>query len=167
MKKKLSYLLFLGLTLASCGTEDGSFVEPISLYERVGGNWDLTRMKQVDEVAAAARQGTTEQDLTGFFEGFSLTLNEDGQNNPTTFSATGAPELIPESGYWLLDHKFQNWDGSPVNILFFSDQACTQKTGQISVTNVPGSTPTMELTLTRRSNNSPFVSYVYTLIPLN
>lgn len=166
MKKHLAICLLLAGTLfASCGTDDGSFVEPITLYEHVGGQWNLSRMKQVDEVAIAAKQGTTEQDLSSQFKDFTLTLNEDESNQPTSFSATGAPALIPESGYWKLERPFQNWDGTPVNLNFYSDQACTQKTGQISLTSVPGSAATMELTLTRKTNGSPFVSYVYTLIP--
>ena len=165
-----AFMLLLALMpmalFTSCATtDDGDYVAPIQLYERVGGNWSLTRLKQVDEVAAAAKQGTTEMDLTGYFANFRLTLNRDDQNRPTTFSATGAPALIPESGYWQLDRPFQNWDGTPVNVLFYSDQALTQQTGQIALTSVPGGSATMELTLSRQTNGSPFVSYVYTLIP--
>lgn len=159
-------LFFLCVLLASCGTDDGSYTKPITLYEKVAGTWNLSRVKQVDEVAVAAKSGTTELDLTEFFEQFTIVLNEDGEGNPSTFTASGAPALLPENGYWKLERPFQNWDGTPVKVLFFSDAACTQAAGQVSVTSVPGSTPLMELTLTRYANGSAFVSYVYTLIPV-
>ncbi len=153
--------------LYACDTDDGIYTEPITLYEKVAGNWNLTRMKQVDEVAVAAGTGTTQMDLTSFFENFNITLNVDENQHPTSFTAGGAPALIPESGYWKLEKPFPNWDGSPVTLQFFSDAACTQQTGAIAITAVPGSSATMELTLTRKTNGTPFVSYTYTLIPVN
>lgn len=151
----------------ACDVDDGSYTEPISLYEKVGGHWNLTRMKQVDELATVAGTGTTEMDITGFFENFSITLNVDENKKPTTFKTSGAPALIPESGYWQLDKVFQNWDGTPVTLQFFSDAECTKQIGAIAVSSVPGSAATMELRLTRKTNGIPFVSYTYTLIPVN
>lgn len=159
-------LFFFCILFVACSTDDGSYTKPISLYEKVGGTWNLTRMRQVDEQAVAAGSGTTEMDLSEFFENFTLKLDENEDGTPSIFSASGAPALLPESGYWKLERAFQNWDGTPVRVFFYSDQACTQQTGVVSITAVPGSVPTMELTLTRRYNGAAFVSYVYTLIPV-
>lgn len=166
---KLKKLIFLGICASvffSCSTDDGKYTEPISMYEKIGGRWNLSRIKQVDELAIANQSGLTEVDLTDFFENFSITLNVNESNQPLTFVTSGAPEILPVEGYWKLDSTFQNWDGKPVNILFFEDSACTIQTGKVSITSVPGSVPLMEFTLTRSSNGIPFVSYVYTLIPV-
>lgn len=164
MKRKL-YLFALCAFLASCGTDDGSYSAPITLYEKVSGSWMLTGMKQVDELAVSAGTGMTELDLTDRFENFSLHLNVDGNMKPTTFSSEGAPALLPTAGYWLLDNDFQQWDGTASHILFFDDAAHTSQIGKVAISVVPGSVAKMELTLTRKSAGKPFVSYVYSLIP--
>ena len=167
MKLKNSVLSVLwALLLSSCATENGVFTEPITMYEKIGGTWNLSRIKQVDELAVANKSGVTEVDLSDYFETFSISLNETANYTPSTFSTSGAPEILPDAGYWKLDNAFQNWDGTPVKVQFFNDAACTDKTGEVSVTSVPGSVPLMELTLTRSTNGTPFVSYVYTLIPV-
>lgn len=167
MKAKKFSLLILGtLILSSCATENGVYTEPITMYEKIVGTWNLSRIKQVDELAVANKSGMTEIDLTDYFEEFSISLNETGSNSPGTFTSSGAPEIIPSNGYWKLDREFQNWDGSPVKVQFFAENSYTNKIGEVSITSVPGSVPLMELTLTRSTNGSPFVSYVYTLIPL-
>lgn len=166
---KLKNFVLLGLwalILSSCATENGVFTEPITMYEKIGGTWNLSRIKQVDELAVANKSGVTEMDLTDYFETFSISLNETSSYAPSTFSTSGAPEILPTDGYWKLDNAFQNWDGTPVKVQFFSDAACTVKTGEVSISSVPGSIPLMELTMTRSTNGSPFVSYVYTLIPV-
>lgn len=167
MKLKNFVLLALwALILSSCATENGVFTEPITMYEKIGGTWNLSRIKQVDELAVANKSGVTEMDLTDYFETFSISLNETSSYAPSTFSTSGAPEILPTDGYWKLDNTFQNWDGTPVKIKFFSDAACSIKTGEVSISSVPGSVPLMELTMTRSTNGTPFVSYVYTLIPV-
>ena len=167
MKLKNFVLLALWvLILSACSTENGTFTEPITMYEKIEGTWNLSRIKQVDELAVANKSGVTEKDLTDYFETFSISLNETSPYVPSTFSTSGAPEILPVAGYWKLDNAFQNWDGRPVKVLFFSDAACSHKTGEVSITFVPGSVPLMELTMTRSTNGTPFVSYVYTLIPV-
>lgn len=167
MKLKNFFSLVAGsLLLTSCATEDGVFTQPVTMYEKIGGSWNLSRIKQVDEIAVANKTGMTEVDLTDFFQTFSISLDETDDLRPSTFSTSGAPGLLPASGYWKLDRAFQNWDGSPVKVQFFNDASFSDKTGEVSITSVPGSVPSMELTLTRSSNGTPFVSYVYTLIPV-
>ena len=98
MKLRKSVLLALwAFILSSCATENGVFTEPISMYEKIGGTWNLSRIKQVDELAVANKSGVTEIDLTDFFETFSISLNETSSYKPTTFTTSGAPEL-PISG---------------------------------------------------------------------
>lgn len=152
----------------ACSEDDGSFVEPISLYEKVAGNWKLTRIKQVDEIAANNGGSLKEMDLTGFFDSFNISLNVDGVNNPTTYSIGGnAPALLPASGYWNLDRSFQKWDGTPTTLQLFSDAEHKNLIGKVSVTDVPGVSATLSLKLIRSSKGIPFVSYTYTLIPNN
>lgn len=172
MKKLKIHVIHLLLVAAmfpllwSCSEEDGSFVEPISLYEKVAGNWKLTRMKQVDETAINNGGSLTEMDLTGLFDSFQISLNVDTDNNPTTFSIEGnAPSLLPTSGYWALDRSFQKWDGTPANLQLFSDAEHSNLLGSVSLTDIPGVSSTLGLKLTRKSQGIPFVSYTYTLIP--
>lgn len=165
-QSKLFYAVLWTLALASCSVDDGSYTAPITMYEKIGGTWNLSQIKQVDEIAVANKTGMTEKDLTDDFENFTISLNETEGNNPTTFTTSGAPAILPQEGYWKLDRSFQKWDGEPVKIQFFSDSECTKGIGTVSITSVPGSVPTMELTKTRSTNGTPFVSYVYTLIPV-
>lgn len=70
------------LFLASCSSlDDGSYTEPITMYEKVGGTWNLSQIKQVDELAVVNKSGMTELDLTDQFENFSLSLNEEMVTN--------------------------------------------------------------------------------------
>lgn len=164
-KNNFSYALLGALLLSSCGVDNGSYTDPITVYEKVSGTWNLSQMKQVDELAVANKSGMTELDLTETFENFSISLNSEQDYQPSTFTTSGAPAILPANGYWSLDRSFQNWDGSPVKIQFFSDAARSVKVGEVSITTVPGSVPSMQLTKTRSTNGTPFVSYVYTLIP--
>lgn len=165
-KNNLLSLLLCALFLSSCSVDDGTYTDPITMYEKVSGTWNLSQMKQVDELAVANKQGMTELDLTDDFENFTISLNTEQSNQPSTFTTSGAPAILPTDGYWSLDRSFQNWDGAPVKVQFFSDASRTIKIGEVSITSVPGSVPSMQLTKTRSINGTPFVSYVYTLIPL-
>lgn len=165
-KNNLLSLLLCALSLSSCSVDDGTYTAPITMYEKVSGTWNLSQIKQVDELAVANKQGMTELDLTDYFEDFTISLNTEQSNQPSTFTTSGAPAILPTGGYWSLDRSFQNWDGSPVKVQFFSDASRTIKIGEVSITSVPGSVPSMQLTKTRSINGTPFVSYVYTLIPL-
>jgi len=157
---------FLLLALSSCSVDDGTYTAPITMYEKIGGTWNLSQIKQVDEIAVSAKSGMTEKDLTDDFEDFTISLNEATDGTPTTFTTSGAPAILPQGGYWKLDRSFQKWDGTPVKIEFFSDAEYTKNLGSVSISSVPGSVPTMELTKTRSMGGTPFVSYVYTLIPV-
>ena len=64
------------LVLSSCSTtEDGSFVDPIKLTEKIGGNWMLNSITQVDETSG------NEMTLTNLlgFDTFCINLSEGGQ----------------------------------------------------------------------------------------
>ena len=154
----LSAALLPALGLTSCSSlEDGSYVDPITQYEKIGGTWVLKSITQVDETNSRSMTLTDQFD----FESFSISLNTDADNEPTTFAVTGnAPKLLPASGTWHLDNPFVNSDGSPAVITLEGGQ-------RLTVTAVPGATSTLEFKLTRTSGGNPFVSYVYNLAPAN
>lgn len=164
-------LMVLVLPFMACNdTDDGSYVKPITVYEKINGNWKITTLKQIDEIAKANSQSPSEMILTGQFEfsTFSISLNVDSNNEPTTYNVGGnSPKLFPAEGYWALDYSFQNTDGSPSIIKLYSDAGKTASIGELYVTSVPGATKTMELKFTRKSKDVAFVSYVYQLSPLN
>jgi hypothetical protein len=131
----------------------------------VGGNWKLSNMRQVDETAKAAGLSTNELNLFAQFQFGSLSIELKVENNlPATYLVSGsAPELFPNSGYWKLDTEFPFANGTSPKVLLFSDAGKTVKTGELSITSMPGAKEEMELKLTRTSQGVPFVSYLYSL----
>lgn len=167
---RLAVLMCL-FTISCDNTEDGSYVEPITIYEKVNGNWGLTNLKMVDEFAKANKVEPSEENLSTYFnyEDFKINFNVDEKNNPTSYEVTGnVPPLFAPKGYWELSSKFQPTNGSgAVKIYLYSDAQKTQKTDELRVTSVPGSNDEMVIQLTRSSGGAPFVSYVFKLNAIN
>lgn len=158
----LLFLLFVAgglMALTSCNdTEDGSYVAPITLGEKVNGKWVLNSITQIDEVA-----GTESLNLTGLFDfrTFSITLNADADNRPTGFSVEGqAPALLPLQGTWDIN-TFTHSDGKANQITLKG----SDRTVVLTLTATPGANRVLELKMTRRQKGQAFVSYVYNLIP--
>lgn len=147
-----------GLALTGCSdTEDGKYVAPITLSEKINGEWFLNSMTQVDEVSQ------TSKDLTAqfSFSSFTISLDVDAEGMPAGFVIGGeAPALLPASGTWEMENNFYNSDGSSARIFLNSNGG---RVAALTVTGVPGATRTLELKLTRRQNGQAFVSYVYNL----
>ena len=120
IKKLLLASLVLTCLLTGCNqTDDGPYVTPITLSEKIHGNWTLESMTQIDELSQ------TNMDLSGQlnFLSFGISLNVDDALNPTTYLTTGnAPQLIPLQGYWEMAHNFTNADNSSSKIYLFQDQ---------------------------------------------
>lgn len=156
-------LLVTGLCFTACNnTEDGSYVTPITLSEKINGKWVLNSIKQVDEIAAK------NIDLSGQldFMSFSIDLEADADNNPTSFSVTGnAPALLPASGNWEMEHPFTNSDGKPARIFLYGGTDKSQKAAVLTVTATPGTNRVLEFKLTRKQGGKAFVSYIYNLVP--
>ncbi|WP_029906354.1 DUF5004 domain-containing protein [Prevotella sp. 10(H)] len=168
--KHLSVLFLLTIMFSFTGcndTDDGHFVEPVTLYEKVKGSWDLSDVLQIDELAITSGITPTEISLSGQlgFDSFNLALNVEGNNIPTTYSVSGtAPELFPKSGFWDMSSTFQMADGTIPVIWLYSDAAKTTLIGKLSVVSMPGSKPEMELKFTRSTDGIAYVSYQYKLI---
>ncbi len=169
LKTQLVFLSFLVIMtcLSACNnTDDGSYVAPITTYEKINGTWELKSLKQVDEIAAANSQKPSEMTLTDQFgfSTFSISLNVDGENLPTSYQVGGtAPLFFPAEGYWEMDFPFQNPDGKPSIINLYADAAKTSRTGTLYITATPGATRSMELKFTRSTKGIAYVSYVYQL----
>lgn len=169
LKKIHALLLFslfsTGAILTSCSdTEDGSYVAPITLSEKINGNWMLNSIKQVDEIASS------DIDLSGQFQfmSFNINLEVDAENTPTTFSIGGnAPAILPVSGSWDMEHDFTSSNGTPARIFLYSDASKTNKVATLTVNSVPGANRVLEFKLTKKQKGQAFVSYVYNLIPAN
>lgn len=142
--------------LFSCNTvDDGSYVAPITQYEKISGQWKINSVTQTDEVE------NKKMTLTNLFNfgSFGIQLNVDNDNNPTSYSIEGqAPALIPTSGTWRMVNAFVNTDGSAPQIVLNDDVYLT-------VTGVPGSKRELELKFARTQNGKAFVSYTYNLQP--
>jgi hypothetical protein len=161
----LLLLFILPLFFTTCEkTDDGSYVEPITLYEKLPGTWNLNGLKMVDEIAKANALEPFEMDIRSEygFNDFAITLNIDSSYQPTTFEvACDCPELFLKSGYWDLDSPFTHTDGTPSELNLYSDAEKTQLADVLSITTLPGARAELEFRLTRLSDGTPYVSYVY------
>ena len=155
----------------SCdNTEDGSYVDPITLYEKVNGNWALTNLKMVDEVAKANKIEPNEENLSTYFnyEDFKIKFNVDEKNKPTSYEVTGnVPPLFAAKGYWALSSDFQPTNTGANKIYLYSDAQKTQKTDELRLISVPGKNEEMQIQLTRSSGGVDFVSYIFKLNAIN
>jgi len=168
MKRKIICLMALfGLFASGCNdVDDGNHVDPITIYEKIDGEWNLMNLKMVDEVAKANAIEPNEQNLSDLFnyENFKIRFNVDANHRPTTYEVLGnVPPLFALNGYWQLSSPFQQTDAKAVRIFLFSDAEKTQLTDELRLTSVPGSNPEMELQLVRTSSGTPFISYVFKL----
>lgn len=138
--------------MGSCvDVDDGSYVDPIRLTEKIGGSWILNSITQTDETTG------NEMTLTNLldFDTFSLDLSEGGQ-----FSVVGnAPKLLPVSGTWELDNDFVKSTGEATQLVLKGDKG----TARLTVTATPGASPELGFQLTRKQNGAAFVSYKYQL----
>ncbi len=171
-KLRIALLCFIGtLSITSCKkTENGSFVEPITLYQKIKGSWTLADLLQVDETARTAGIQPDQINLYDQFDfsTFEITLDVDADNRPTAYRVDGnAPELFPNSGFWDLDMDFPRAGGSAPVINLYSDAAKATLVGQLSIASMPGASPEMEVRLTRSTAGAAFVSYQYKLSKAN
>lgn len=163
-------LIVVVMPFVSCNdTDDGSFVAPITISEKINGNWAVTSLKQVDEIAKANSQTPSEMTLTDQFDfsTFTINLNVDTSNEPTNYLIGGtAPKFFPTEGYWSLEYPFQNTDGSASIINLYSDASKTTQVAQLSITAMPSNNKVLELKFSRKAKGITFVSYVYQLSPV-
>lgn len=161
----------MSLTAISCdNTDDGSHVDPITIYEKVNGNWGLTNLKMVDEFAKANKIEPSEENLSTYFnyEDFKINFVVDAKNRPTSYEVTGnVPALFAPNGYWALSSDFQQTNASAIRIYLYSDAQKTQKTDELRIISVPGKNEEMQLQLMRTSGGADFVSYVFKLNAIN
>lgn len=172
MKRKAVVILFCVLffqLMISCNkTDDGTFTEPITIYEKMVGTWTITSVTQFDLIAQAAATKPDKVVLTSKFDfkTFAITFSTDENYNPTTFKVDGtSPELFLQSGFWKLNNPFPNTDGSALLIELYADEAKTQLIDQLAITAVPGAKATLQFDLIRNANGIPYVNYQYLLKP--
>ncbi|KAF2515652.1 DUF5004 domain-containing protein [Flavobacterium foetidum] len=173
MRCKSIYWLAFMLCFSAIGcdnTEDGSYVDPITIYEKVNGNWGLTNLKMVDEAAKANKIEPSEENLSIYFnyEDFKINFSVDEKNKPTSYQVTGnVPPLFAPKGYWELSSDFQPTNAGATKIYLYSDEQKTQKTDELRLISVPGKNEEMQLQLVRSSGGTPFVSYIFKLNAIN
>ena len=170
MRCKSIYWLAFMMCLFAIGcdnTDDGSYEDPISIYEKVNGNWGLANLKMVDEFAKANKIEPSEENLSTYFnyEDFKIKFNVDEKNNPTSYEVSGnVPALFALKGYWQLSSAFQpTTPGNAIKIYLYSDAQKTQKTDELRLTSIPGKGGEMEIQLARTSGGTTFLSYVFKL----
>lgn len=173
--KKMLYFLLVFLIFASIGcekTDDGSYVRPLTIYEKMMGKWKMGSIKEVDEIALASGVKPNEQTITSkfTFSSFQITFNVDSSKQelvPTTYQVEGtAPALFNAQGYWDLDSPYARTDGKVCKLLLYADALKSKITDQFDVVVVPGTKTDLGIKLVRSSNGTPFLSYLYTLKPV-
>jgi hypothetical protein len=161
--------LFVLQLIISCNkTDDGTYTKPITLYEKIGGKWKISSLKEVDEIAKASSIKPNEVLLLSKFNftSFVITFSVDENFEPTTYLVEGtAPNLFEPAGYWKLDYPFPHTDNVSTKIQLFSDQEKTQMTDELVVSAIPGAKNVLSFNLTRKSNGIPFVTYQYAFKP--
>lgn len=164
---KILVFAFFGLLALSCNnTDDGSPVEPITIYEKMQGNWNLMNLRMVDQFAKANAIEPSEQNLSALFnyDVFQITFNVDAGMHPTNYQVSGnVPPIFQLSGYWELNSSFQPTSPGAIQINLYSDAQKANKTDTLLLTSVPGSNAEMEVQLVRSSGGTPFISYVFSL----
>lgn len=168
MRRKIIYLLaVISLFAVGCNdVDDGDPVNPITLYEKVNGEWNIASLKMTDEFAKANAIEPSEQDLSALFnyEDFRIAFHVDDKMQPTSYEVLGdVPPLFAANGYWQLSLPFQQTNASATHIFLYSDAQKTQQTDELLLTSVPGSNNQMEIKLVRVSDGTPFVSYTFKL----
>jgi hypothetical protein len=172
MRCKIIYLLaVISLLAIGCNeADDGSHVDPITIYEKMDGDWGLMNLKMVDEFAKSNAIEPSEQNLSTLFnyEDFKIRFSVNEKMQPTTYEVMGdVPPLFAPSGYWKLSSDFQPTNANAVRIYLYSDAQKTVQTDELRLTSVPGSNNEMEIQLVRASGGTPFVSYVFKLNAIN
>lgn len=172
MRSKIIYgLAIMGLIAVGCNDpDDGSYVDPVTIYEKMDGDWGLMSLKMVDEYAKANAIEPSEQNMGAYFnyEDFKIRFSVDDNMEPTTYEVMGdVPPLFPANGYWKLSSAFQQPNGEAVKIYLYSDAQKTQMTDELKLVAVPGSGEQMELQLVRKSGGIAFVSYSFKLNAVN
>ena len=174
MKKNHLYLMCLiipfSLLFGCEEVEDGDFVEPITVYEKVNGAWSLSSLIYVDEFAKANSLDNVEENLTDWFNFNTVvvSLNVDENNQPTNFMIEGdVPELLPSQGFWNLNSAFPTTNTKPIEINLFTDANRTDHSSTLRLISIPGAVSTMEIQLQRKSNDVVFASYNYKFFPIN
>tara|TARA_R110002049_G_scaffold207188_1_gene377640 strand:+ start:13574 stop:14092 length:519 start_codon:yes stop_codon:yes gene_type:complete len=164
---KVLVIVFVGLLALGCNqSDDGSYVEPITVYEKIQGNWNLMNLRMVDQFAKANAIEPSEQNLSALFNYhvFQMAFNVDAQMQPTSYQVSGnVPPIIQLNGYWDLNTSFQPTNSGAIQIHLYSDAQKTNRTDTLLLTSVPGSNEEMEVQLVRSSGGTPFVSYVFNL----
>ena len=171
MKTIRAVLLFclVSLCFLQFGCEkpdDGSYVDPITLYEKVKGEWKLDDIVQIDQTAKTSGIKPDEMNLYNEFNfsSFSIKLNVDDKNQPTSYAVTGnAPELFPNAGYWDLNVSFAQANAAAPLIHLYADAEKKTLVAKLAITAIPGAMPQMDLTLTQSAEGIPYVSYQYKL----
>ncbi|NUY81042.1 DUF5004 domain-containing protein [Flavobacterium sp. MAH-1] len=165
--KPFLWLAVLGVFALGCNEQDdGEHVDPITLYEKINGNWGLMSVKMTDEVAKANGITPNEQNLSTYFnyEDFAIRFNVDEEMRPTTYEVSGdVPPLFAPTGYYELSSDFQPTGGNAVRVYLYSDAEHANKTDELRITSVPGSNEEMEIQVVRTSAGTPFVSYTFKL----
>lgn len=164
---KAPLLVFFCLLFIACSeTDNGSYQEPITIYEKINGEWKLMNLKMVDEFAKANSIEPNEQNLSALFnyQDFKITFNLDDKMQPTTYNVSGnVPPIFQLNGYWQLSSSFQTTSAEAIEIALYSDEQKTNKTDNLRLTSVPGSNKEMEIQLVRKSSGVPFISYIFNL----
>lgn len=172
--KKINFpLIILSVVLLFSGcfeTEEGTYVAPITTYEKVKGVWNLSSLVLKDDYAASLDLEPSEVNLTNLFNfnNLQLTLNVDDNNQPLDYIVNGdIPKLFPTSGYWELSSSFPTTNLEPALIYLYSDVEKTNKIGELNLTAIPTGNNSMEIRLIRSSNQVPFATYIFKFFPSN
>lgn len=165
-------IVFFALTIFyGCQkTDDGDYVKPITIYEKINGTWNLSSLIYSDDYAKSLGLESVEENLTNWFNfnTFQISFNVNSKDEPTDYVVSGdIPNLFPSNGFWELNSPFPTTNTQPVIIILFSDSQKTTQIGELNLTMIPGTNNIMEFRLIRSSNGVQFSSYIFRLYSIN
>jgi len=169
-KSIICLTIFSFLALGCTDVDDGNYVEPVTIYEKMNGDWGLMNLKMVDEYAKANAIEPSEQNLSTLFnyDSFKIRFSVDEKMQPSTYEVLGdVPPLFEPKGYWELSSSFQQADASATSIYLFNDVQKTILTDELRLSAVPGSNQEMEIQVVRAAEGTSFISYVFKLNAIN
>lgn len=164
-------MIVLSFSFQSCQKiDDGEFVEPITIFEKIKGDWTLSSLTYVDDYAKSINLEPYEYNLSGWFnfDNLSISLSVDDNNKPTSFLINGSvPEIIPLNGFWNLSSPYPSTNLEPLLINLYDDAQNNNLIGTLNLTSIPGANNFMEIRLIHSSSQLPFSTYVFKFYPSN
>jgi hypothetical protein len=161
----ITIFALVGFFFTSCEPEKYEPIgEPFSKIDGVKGNWKITSLVQIDEVAITKDLPFTQLDITEFFNfsNYRINFNVEADTIPTTFTITNpdnAPNFVITSGKWAFDNaKFPSY----IYLIHLDAELLPIDTTKLTLVAAPRNYLPLKFKFSRSVEESKIISYSYT-----